>query len=79
MRGQGYLESAFNAWANFRQRALNVAIAEINAKTDLNVALKALEKAEYGRVCALVFKIQVRTASKENLPGSSPQRIVTGI
>jgi plasmid replication initiation protein len=52
------------AWANFRQRALNTAIAEINAKTDLNIALKSLEKAEYGRVCALVFKIEARTASK---------------
>jgi hypothetical protein len=35
-------EGRLAAWANFRHRALNIAIAEINAKTDLNVALKSL-------------------------------------
>ena len=29
-------EARLGAWANFRQRALNIAMAEINAKTDLN-------------------------------------------
>jgi plasmid replication initiation protein len=68
-------EGRLAAWANFRHRALNIAIAEINAKTDLNIALKSLEKAEYGRVCALVFKIEARRASKGALPGSNPQRL----
>jgi hypothetical protein len=29
-------------WANFRQRALDTAIAEINRKTDLNIGLESL-------------------------------------
>jgi hypothetical protein len=68
-------EARLTAWANFRQRALNVAIAEINAKTDLNIALKSLEEAEYGRVCALVFKIETRIASKGEPSGSNQQRL----
>jgi hypothetical protein len=43
-------EAPLAAWANFRQRALNIAIAQINAKTDLNIALKSLEKAAHSRV-----------------------------
>jgi hypothetical protein len=36
-------EARLAAWANFRNRALYTAITEINAKTDLNIALKSLE------------------------------------
>jgi hypothetical protein len=43
---------------------LNIAIAEINAKTDLNIALKSLEKADHSRVSALIFTIKARTVSK---------------
>jgi hypothetical protein len=32
--GNAIREARLAAWANFRQRALNVAIAQINAKTD---------------------------------------------
>ena len=45
-------------WANFRQRALDTAISEINRKTDLNVALKWLEQSKYRRVTALTFVIK---------------------
>jgi hypothetical protein len=37
---------------------LNVAVAEINAKTDLNIALESLEQAEHRRVTALIFTIE---------------------
>jgi plasmid replication initiation protein len=57
-------EAPLAAWANFRQRALNIAIAEINAKTDLNIALESLEKAEHSRVTALIFAINARMVSK---------------
>jgi plasmid replication initiation protein len=62
-------EAPLAAWANFRQRALNIAIAQINAKTDLNIALKSLEKAEHSRVTALIFAIKARTVSKEEPSG----------
>jgi plasmid replication initiation protein len=51
-------------WANLRQRALNVAIAEINKKTDLTIALKSLERSAHRRVDALIFAIKARTVSK---------------
>ena len=57
-------EARLAPWANFRQRALDIAIAEINAKTDLNIALKSVEKADHSRVSALIFAIKARTVSK---------------
>src|SRR5262249_11718202 len=48
-------EAPLAAWANFRNRALGTAIREINKKTDLNIALKSVEKAEHSRVAALIF------------------------
>ena len=35
-------EAPLPVWANFRQRALDTAIAEINKKTDLNISLESL-------------------------------------
>ncbi|HTD17358.1 MAG TPA: hypothetical protein VK673_19385 [Chthoniobacterales bacterium] len=43
---------------------MNLAIAEINKKTDLNIALKSVEKAEHSRVTALIFAVKARTVSK---------------
>ena len=40
--GKVVKETALPLWANFRQRALDVAIAEINKTTDLNGAYQAL-------------------------------------
>jgi plasmid replication initiation protein len=57
-------EARLAAWANFRQRALNLAIAEINKKTDLHITLRSLEKAEHSRVAALIFAIKARSVSK---------------
>ncbi|MBV9644668.1 MAG: replication initiation protein [Verrucomicrobia bacterium] len=45
-------------WANLRQRALDVAIREINAKTDLNIAVESVEQAAHRRVSALLFAIK---------------------
>jgi len=57
-------EALLAAWANFRERALNTAISEINNKTDLNIRLESLEQAEHGRVTALIFVIKTQAASK---------------
>ena len=51
-------EAQLGASANFRRRALNIAIAEINAKTDLNIALKSVERSAHRRVTALTFAIK---------------------
>jgi plasmid replication initiation protein len=37
-------EAGLSLWGNFRQRALNFAMAEINKKTDLRVEIESLEK-----------------------------------
>jgi hypothetical protein len=57
-------EAPLPVWANLRQRALDVAIAAIDKKTDLNIALTSLERSEYRRVTALNFAIKVKTKSK---------------
>jgi plasmid replication initiation protein len=48
-------EAPLPVWANLRQRALDTAIAEINKKTDLNIALEALDRSKHRRVTALTF------------------------
>jgi plasmid replication initiation protein len=45
-------------WANLRQRALNIAIAEINRKTDLNIAIESLKRSKHRRVTSLTFVIK---------------------
>ena len=57
-------EAPLPVLANLRQRALDIAIAEINAKTDLNIALESLERAGHRRVTTLIFAIKARTVSK---------------
>ena len=42
--GRVIRQARLAVWANLRQRALDVAIAEINKKTDLHIALAALER-----------------------------------
>ena len=42
--------------ANFRERALDLAIAEIDEKTDLNI-----ERAKHRRVTGLVFAIKTQS------------------
>jgi bifunctional non-homologous end joining protein LigD len=43
-------EAPLPVWANFRQRALDTAIAEINKKTDLNVAIASLVRSKHRRL-----------------------------
>jgi plasmid replication initiation protein len=51
-------EAPLAIWANFRQRALDTAIAEINQKTDLNVAIQSLERSKHRRVTSVTFAIK---------------------
>ena len=53
-------EAPLALWANFRQRALDTAIREINAKTDLHIELESLERSAHGRVTAMTFAIKPR-------------------
>lgn len=47
-------------WANFYQRALKPAIAEINAKTDLEISIESLGRKKHRRVAALTFVIKAQ-------------------
>jgi hypothetical protein len=55
---------------------LNIAIAEINAKTDLNIALESLEQAEHGRVAELIFAIRARTVAARTNHDSRPPALI---
>jgi hypothetical protein len=57
-------EAALPIWANFQQRALNVAIAELNAKTDLKIKVASIERSKHRRVVALSFKIKTQAIPK---------------
>jgi plasmid replication initiation protein len=54
-------------WANFRQRAFDVAIAEINKKTDLGIKLSSIERSKHRRVVALTFAIKTQAIPKRRL------------
>jgi hypothetical protein len=48
-------EAPMPVWANFQQRALGVATAEVNAKTDLKIKVVSIERSKHRRVVALTF------------------------
>jgi plasmid replication initiation protein len=52
-------------WANFRQRALDPPILEINNKTDLKIAIEALERSKHRRVTAVTFSIEEQAVKEE--------------
>jgi plasmid replication initiation protein len=62
-------EAPLPVWANFQQRALDVAILEINKKTDLRIKLSSIERSKHRRVVALTFAIKAQAISK-----SRPER-----
>jgi plasmid replication initiation protein len=53
-------EAPLPVWANFQQRALAVAIAQVNAKTDLKIKLASTERSKHRRVVALNFTIKTQ-------------------
>jgi plasmid replication initiation protein len=57
-------EAPLPIWANFKQRALDVAIREVNAKTDLKIKLASIEHLKQRRVVALNFTIKTQTIPK---------------
>jgi plasmid replication initiation protein len=57
-------EAPLPVWANFRQRALDLAILEVNTKTDLKIKLASLERSKHRRVVALNFLIKTQTVPK---------------
>jgi hypothetical protein len=59
-------EAPLPVWANFRQRALNTAIAEINKKTDLNISLESLGRSKHRRVMTLTFAIKTQAIPKKD-------------
>jgi plasmid replication initiation protein len=57
-------EAPLPIWANFKQRALDVAIREVNAKTDLKIKLASIEQIKQRRVVALNFTIKTQAIPK---------------
>jgi Initiator Rep protein, WH2 len=50
---------------------LDAAIAEINKKTDLNIALESLERSRYRRVTTLIFAIKAQAVPNGDSKGKS--------
>jgi plasmid replication initiation protein len=57
-------EAPLPIWANFRQRALDVAILQVNKKTDLKIKLTSIERSKHRRVVALNFLIKTQAVPK---------------
>jgi plasmid replication initiation protein len=57
-------EAPLPVWANFQQRALDVAILEVNRKTDLKIKLASIERSKHRRVVALNFAIKAQSVPK---------------
>jgi plasmid replication initiation protein len=53
-------EAPLPVWANFRQRALDIAIAEITKKTDISIAIESLARSKHRRVTAVTFSIKAQ-------------------
>lgn len=51
-------EAPLPIWANFRQRALDIAVVEITKKTDLKILVKSLERSKHRRVTSVTFAIE---------------------
>jgi hypothetical protein len=51
-------EAPLPDWANFRQRALDIAVVEITKKTDLKISIKSLERSKHRRVTSVTFAIE---------------------
>jgi plasmid replication initiation protein len=57
-------EAPLPIWANFQKRALDVAIREVNAKTDLKIKMVSTERLKQRRVVALNFTIKAQAIPK---------------
>ena len=57
-------EAPLPVWANLQQRAIDVAIAEINKKTDLNISVESLERSKHRRVTSVIFSIEEQAVPK---------------
>jgi plasmid replication initiation protein len=57
-------EAPLSLWANFRQRALDTAIAEITKKTDLKIEVESIQRAKHRRVATVIFSIK-----EQRVPG----------
>ena len=59
-------EAPMPVWANFQQRALGVATAEVNAKTDLKIKVVSIERSKHRRVVALTFAIKTQAMPRQH-------------
>jgi plasmid replication initiation protein len=60
-------EAPLPVWANFRQRALDTAIAEITKKTDISIAIESLARSKYRRATSVTFSIEAQAVPNSQL------------
>ena len=61
-------EAPLPDWANFRQRALDIAVVEITKKTDLKISIKSLERSKDRRVTSVTFAIEEQAVQMATEP-----------
>jgi hypothetical protein len=59
-------EAPLPVWANFRQRALDVGIAEISKKTDLKIEVESIERSKHRKVTAVILSIKEKAVPNVN-------------
>jgi hypothetical protein len=57
-------EAPLSLWANFRQRASDVAILEINKKIDIKISVESIERAKHRRVATVIFSMKEQRVPK---------------
>jgi plasmid replication initiation protein len=65
-------EAPLSLWANFRQRSLDVAIQEINNKTDVKIEVESIQRAKHRRVEAVTFAVEEQGMAGRRMKTKSP-------
>ena len=58
--GRVIQDAPLELWANLRQRALDVALKEINKQSDINLELEFVGRGAFRKVLSLGFRITAR-------------------
>jgi len=71
-------EKRFNTWYEFRRRVLNVAVEEINEKTELNVEFEPAKGGRGGKVHGVVFYVGEKKEVLQDEVAAPEKRELTG-
>ena len=73
--GRVVQETPLKIWANVKQRALDVALWEINKQSDIQLELEFIGRGAFRKVLSLGFRITPRKNARGERTVASPERI----